>query len=495
MAFAGSAFGRLRGWLPTAAVAGLAGVAGVAGSYLAVGRTPAFVGAPVGDVVTATTPDAVMNAAITYLGDLGHQLAFAVALGLTATLLAAAALAGAVALRTGRRPTAVLQGAALPGMVALALTTDLVSGAGAAAGAGLVVLVAALVPPTADDATVPGRRRLLAALGTALGVSAVASVLTDDGARAPAGLDLPPDARPAVEAHMQTAAERALDVEGLEGLVSSGFYEVDINTVANPDVDRESWTLAVTGAVETEREFTYEDLRAMPREDTFQTLRCVGEALNGRKCDTALWTGVPVRHLLEAVNPQGEYVMLRAVDDYFEEFPVAALRTGTLAYGMNGRDLPRNHGAPVRALVPGHWGEINVKWLDEIEILDQPATGYWEKRGWHGTGPVNTVAKLWQTNHREDGRIEVGGHAYAGTRGIERVEVSTDGGATWAEATLSEPLPGEDVWRQWVHRYRRGERHEVVVRAVDGTGTLQPSEQSEAFPSGPSGWVRSTVVP
>ncbi|MFB6303968.1 MAG: molybdopterin-dependent oxidoreductase, partial [Haloferacaceae archaeon] len=221
------------------------------------------------------------------------------------------------------------------------------------------------------------------------------------------------------------------------------------------------------------------------------------EPLNGHKMDNALWTVVDVKPLLEEAGAPDECcVMARATDGYYEEFPREALESARLAYRMNGRPLPRGHGAPVRLLVPGHWGEINLKWVTELEILEEPAKGYWEKRGWHGTGPVNTVAKLHAENRLDDGRIEVGGHAYAGTRGIERVEVSTDGGETWTDATLSARLPGEDVWRQWRHAYDPPDgAHEVVVRAVDGTGTVQPRERSEAFPSGATGWVSRTVEP
>ncbi|MFC7176028.1 molybdopterin-dependent oxidoreductase [Halosegnis marinus] len=252
----------------------------------------------------------------------------------------------------------------------------------------------------------------------------------------------------------------------------------------------------MTGAVESEVDVGYDDLTAMPSSEVFSTLRCVGEPLNGRKMDTALWTAVPLADLLERAGA-GENccVMLRAADDYYEEFPLAALESGMLAYRMNGRPLPRGHGAPVRALIPGHWGEINVKWLTEIEVLSEPAEGYWENRGWHGTGPVNTVAKL-HAVERDDGRITVAGHAYAGTRGVSAVEVSTDGGATWTGATLSEPLvgsdgaPAADAWRQWSHEYESpGERHEVVVRAREADGTLQPEDRADAFPSGPTGWV------
>jgi hypothetical protein len=92
--------------------------------------------------------------------------------------------------------------------------------------------------------------------------------------------------------------------------------------------------------------------------------------------------------------------------------------------------------------------------------------------------------------------MEVAGPAYAGKRRIDRVEVSTDGGETWHDADLSDPLPADDVWRQWVYRYDPPEgTHEVVVRATDGLGTLQPRDERRAYPNGPSGWVSKTIEP
>jgi hypothetical protein len=194
--------------------------------------------------------------------------------------------------------------------------------------------------------------------------------------------------------------------------------------------------------------------------------------------------------------------MLRAADDFYQEFPLSALEDGLLAFGMNGETIPRSHGYPLRALVPGHWGEVNVKWLTEIEVLEREQQGYWEERGWHGTGPVHTVAKLWDNDdldgivHNDDGTIQLAGHAYAGTRGIDRVEVSTDGGESWTDAELTDPLPGEDVWRQWSHIYDPPDsEHEVVVRAVDGEGNLQTEAEAGAYPNGATGWVRQTVQP
>ncbi len=490
----------LRRWLPWGGLALLGGVAGVAGSFAVVGRTPGFVVAPFDDLVVQYSPDVLLRFAITVLGDLGHQFAFALAIGLAAAVLGVACVPGVLAVRNGQRAFGAFLGAALVGMLGAVLGGTTASGAGAALGAGLTLTAAGAVPG-AERPVSRVRRRVLGAVGSVAAIGVFGLVLdrnagpdgTGDGDGDPF-VRAPAEARPEVSDALDRAADRSLDVDGLEPLVSTNFYEVDINNV-NPDPDPDTWSVSVTGAVETDRTFDLADLRAMPRADRFVSLRCVGDDRNGRKLDTALWTGVPMEAVLDAATPQGQYVMLHGADDYYNEFPIAALWPGLLAYGMNGRDLPRGHGAPARALVPGHWGEINVKWLTEIEVLEREATGYWEKRGWHGTGPVNTVAKLWATTHLGDGRIEVAGAAYAGTRGVQRVEVSTDGGETWTEATLSEPLPGDDVWRQWVHRYEADHKHDVVVRAVDGNGTLQTEQQQAAYPDGATGWVSKTVPP
>jgi DMSO/TMAO reductase YedYZ molybdopterin-dependent catalytic subunit len=480
-----------------AAVALAAGVAAVAGSYAAAGFTPAFVGAPVEGALARAMPGVVVTLAITLLGSLGQQLNLLTALALTAAGLGVPALAARRAARS-RPPVVAAAGVAVAALAVAGLVwllTRAPASAGGAALAGAAVLALAGAAERSGTGVLPTdteRRGVLAALaGTA--VAGVAAGRRGLSGRSRGRQPLPPgEARDL----LREARAKSLDVEGLEPLVSDHFYQVDINSV-DPTVDPEEWTLSITGAVDEAVTIDLEDLRAMESREEFVTLRCVGESLNGRKTDTALWTVVDVAPLLERAGaPDDCCVMLRAADGYFVQFPRTALETGMLAYGMNGRDLPRGHGAPVRALIPGHWGEVNTKWLSEIEVIDEPVDGYWEQRGWHGTGPVNTMAKLHVTNLLSDGRVEVAGHTYAGTRGIERVEVSTDGGETWTDAELSEPLPGEDVWRQWVHRYEPpDEAHEVVVRAVDGEGTLQTREESGAFPSGPTGWVSQTVRP
>jgi DMSO/TMAO reductase YedYZ molybdopterin-dependent catalytic subunit len=528
-----STFTNYAGGIRTALVALAAGVAGMLGSYAITGFTPAFVVAPVDKFLTTTMPSVAIRFAITVLGSLGQKLNLVFAGTL---VVGALAVSVALALFVARRYDA--DGLAIPVSILLvwAVATGLagapLSGLGAAMAAGFVVAAFTLersferlVGVTDPDA----RRQVVTALGAAAGAGLVGAdlgkrratpteeAMADEGDTTYGDVGIPefdvegplsttPDASSAggddpetvtASSLLERADANSLGIDGMDPLVSENFYEVDINSV-NPNVDASRWDLSITGAVGRELTFSYADLAEMEFEHRYSTLRCVGESLNGHKTDTAVWTGVPIAPLLERAVPNSGCgcVMVRAADGYFEEFPLEALRPGMLVLGMNGKRLPRGHGAPVRVLTPGHWGEVNVKWVTEIELLNEEAKGYWEQRGWHGTGPVKTVAKLHAVNGRDDGRIEVGGHAYAGTRGISAVEVSVDGGDSWQETTLSDPLPGDDVWRQWRHVYDPPDgKHDVVVRAREADGTLQPSEETGSFPNGPSGWVEQTINP
>jgi DMSO/TMAO reductase YedYZ molybdopterin-dependent catalytic subunit len=486
----------------TLVVSTCAGLAGVAGSYAVASFTPSFVAGPIAGLMARRMPDVVIRYAITVLGDLGDRLNILTALAISVALFGAAVLVGiSVGRRLEQRRLSAPVGGVLVGAIAFGFTFAPLASVGAGLAAGLVVTVADLAARGSGQGVSSDRRRVLGGVGSAIIAAgggyllgARGSLSRESGAAEP--LDVAAGLRAEIDELLRTAEDRSLGVDGLEPLVSAAFYEVDINAT-DPTIAADEWTLSVTGAVDEELTYDYEDLRAMSAENRFQSLRCVGENLNGEKMDNALWTGVPITELVEPAGPGQECcVMLRAADGFYEEFPLSALEDGFLAFGMNGDRLPRGHGYPARALIPGHWGEINVKWLTEIEVLAEEVDGYWEERGWHGTGPVNTVAKIHQDARLSDGRLQVGGHAYAGTRGVRAVEVSTDGGDTWAEATLSEPLPGTDVLRQWVYEYETpGREHDVVARAIEADGTVQPAEETDAFPSGPAGWVSRTISP
>ena len=474
----------------------LAGISGVAGSYAVAGYTRQFIVAPIDAFVVRLTPGQLVAFVIENIGEEGHLLHIALSFGIATGLLAAIALLG---VRVADRLTEPTLGIVLAGGLTWGLTAAITGDAPLAVGAAAPVLLFTALAVTSvtrsnDDLKhSPARRRVVASALAFVGVSVGVGRLTGEGSTEPTEAAIDDE----VADQMQQAEAQTLDISGdVPGLVSSigEFYNVDIAEF-DPELPSEDWSMTITGEVGEDVTVSYAELTDRPVERRHVTLRCVGESLNGEKLDNAVWTGTPLKPLLEEADPHGECgcAMLRAEDDYFVQFPVDALEDAFLAWEMNGRPLPQSHGHPVRVLVPGHWGETNVKWLSEIELLDEEMDGYWEQRGWHGTGPVNTVAKLWSTTTLDSGAIELAGHAYAGTRGIERVEVSTDGGSTWTDAELSEPLPGEDVWQQWRHEFEPDGSHEVVVRAVDGEGTLQPEERAESFPSGATGWVRQTV--
>jgi DMSO/TMAO reductase YedYZ molybdopterin-dependent catalytic subunit len=503
---------RLRAWLSAhgteLGVAALAAVAALAGSLLAVGITPAFVVASAAAVVLELTPDSLIAVGIGTLRDFAKPL---LAAGSTVLLLL---LYTALVFGVGRVVDSSEAAGRRTGVTLLAVfaATYLITGSLlSSVGAGIGAAVAALAGSAAFDpiGVSQSRRRLLRAGAAAAGAVGIgAFVQAGSGGD---GTAVETDIAPAAQSLLDDADDLSFYFPNMEPMISQDFYQVDIST-ANPDISPEQWSVSVTGLVEEEQSYTLSDLKEFPAERRFVTLRCVSDTMNGTKMDTALWTGVPITDLLDdAGAPESCCVTLHGADDYYVSFPREALDPGLFAYKMNGRRLPRGHGYPLRTLVPGHWGETNAKWLTEIEIREEPEDGYWESRGWEGTGEVHTVAKLHGTETSGES-IRVGGHAYAGTRGISAVELSTDGGDTWVEAMLSDRLPGatpvedgtteptpdgeaKDAWRMWEYEYEKSGEHEVVVRAVDGTGTVQPREEQDTFPEGATGWVRKTIQP
>lgn len=504
-----------------ALLAAAAGTAGVAGSYLVTGWSPAFVVRPVDQAIVNLTPGPIVTFVIETVGDAGHLIHVAMAFAAVIGLFGLVALAG---LRLSARLDRASVGAAATGLaswpLAAGLTGDPTGALGVALPAAAVVALGGLPPASTRSSSSPDpasgdgpsvaadptttvdavRRRTLGVAAGTLGFVLAAVI----GRRVPASegdetlADAPRSEGASERLQEVESASLAVESDDLHGMVSpiGEFYNVDIAEF-DPEVTAAEWSLTFTGETGADRTVAFDELIDRPVEHRAVTLRCVGESLNGRKLDNAVWTGTPIRPLLESVDPEGDCdcAMLRGEDGYYVQFPVDVLAEGFLAWGMNGTELPTGHGHPVRVLIPGHWGETNVKWLSEIELLNVEDDGYWEERGWEGTGEVKTVAKLWDEGITEldDGRIELAGHAYAGTRGIERVEVSTDGGDSWTDAALSDPLPDADVWRQWRHAFDPDGAHEVVVRAVDGEGNRQTREPSDPSPTGASGWVRRTV--
>src|SRR5215218_3267604 len=247
-----------------------------------------------------------------------------------------------------------------------------------------------------------------------------------------------------------------------------------------PLVDAESWRLSVGGLVERQLELSLDALRARPSVSQAVTMECAG---NGRArldprpvsqpwleeaVGTAEWTGTPLRPLLEeaGVLDGAVEVLFAGADrgvqgglehDYERSLPLAeAMREEPLlAWGVNGRPLPPQHGYPLRLVVPGWYGMTSVKWLRRITLLDEPFEGY-QQTGTYlihtseddpGT-PVTRIQPRslllppgmpeFESRRRflPPGRHRLSGRAWSGLAPVARVEVSADGGGGWAAAEL-----------------------------------------------------------
>jgi len=299
------------------------------------------------------------------------------------------------------------------------------------------------------------------------------------------------------------AAER---LEGLLGRIRGlgpvitpvGDHYLVSKNFSDPRVDGSRWRLKIHGLVDHALDLGLEDLKALPSVTRPTTLICISNEVGGHLVGNSLWTGVPMADLLETVGVKSgaTHVILRAADNYSDAFALeVARRDGTMiAYLQDGEPLVRGHGFPARVLAPGIYGMKSVKWLMDVEVVDHDYTGYWEQRGWSRTAVVHTMSRIDTPTATVLGSdAAIGGIAFAGLRGIRRVEVSVDGGSNWNEATLR-PADNAFSWTLWGFEWQVGPGdYEVLVRAVDGTGTLQTSEKSQPLPNGSTGYHRLKV--
>jgi DMSO/TMAO reductase YedYZ molybdopterin-dependent catalytic subunit len=267
--------------------------------------------------------------------------------------------------------------------------------------------------------------------------------------------------------------------------------------------------LVIDGALRAPLAFSADDIRAFPSRSLVVTLECAG---NGRSfldplvpgepwrlgaVSTGEWTGVPLRLLLELAAPTA-----RAVEVVFRgadrgtpselNRPIAYERSlrlrealdsdALLAYAVNGEELPPEHGAPLRLVVPGAYGMASVKWLERITLLERPLAAFYQtERYVIGGVPLGPVAPRAIIVDPIDGAmlprrpLLLRGYAWSGHAPIAMVEVSDDGGRTWAAARLSE-AHSPYAWREWQFAYDPTDRDGVsfLPRATDAAGNEQP---------------------
>jgi len=269
-----------------------------------------------------------------------------------------------------------------------------------------------------------------------------------------------------------------------------------------PTVHFKDWTLSIKGLVERPITLTYDQLLARPTVSQVVTLECVGNTVAGEFMSTAEWQGISIKTLLEEVGAQtGAYdVVFRAADGYSDSIRFDRAMAGDviIAHRMNGVPLPLGHGFPARMIVPGHYGMKSVQWLTEIDVVAQDYKGYYAQKGWTDEAVIKTTSRIDLPEHGstiQGLRHKVEGLAFAGTRGIRLVEISTDGGERWTPATLDAPL-SPYAWRFWDYEWTvpKPGSHTVIVRATDGTGTLQTSIEQDPAPDGATGLQEITIT-
>ena len=288
-----------------------------------------------------------------------------------------------------------------------------------------------------------------------------------------------------------------------------------------PVVDTTSWRLEIDGLVERPLSISLDDLRARPAVEVVSTMECAG---NGRvhvephvvsqpwlleAVGTGRWRGAALAPLLEEVGVAAGAVEVlfegldRGVEGEEEQVYARSLPLGEamrddvlLAYDVNGAALPPQHGFPLRLLVPGWYGMTSVKWLARIRVLDRPFDGYQQRHSYRlrqeegETGeplsriqvralmvPPGIPEYLTRARVVQAGECVLEGRAWSGEAEVAGVDVSTDGGESWADAELEPDSLGRWAWRRWRYEWNAepGE-HELCCRARDDAGNVQPLE-------------------
>jgi DMSO/TMAO reductase YedYZ molybdopterin-dependent catalytic subunit len=290
---------------------------------------------------------------------------------------------------------------------------------------------------------------------------------------------------------------------------NADFYVTSYSST--PRVDVSSWRFKITGLVQNPRQFSYADIRQLPKIDEMLTLECISNPPDGTAISNANWTGVRLRPLLEraGVRPAAKFVAMRGADGYHTVLPVDELMRAEnfRPYLMNGVPLPPEHGYPLRIFIPGKYGMKQPKWLTELEFVDHQFLGYWERRGWSNSAWRKPNSGFFTPKAGRSGffsflsvaaevkgPVDIVGWSLAGPSGIKRVEISTDAGTSWNQAEIIENR-SPYVWTVWKYGFapKATGNYLVKVRATDGNGVVQPSEDPRTG-SGASAQARLPLV-
>ena len=317
--------------------------------------------------------------------------------------------------------------------------------------------------------------------------------------------------------------------ELLDGLLTPNHLFYVRNHFPVPQLDARSHKLTISGAVQNLFTIRFDELLAMPAETRIATMECAGNSrvflsppADGVQwhlgaIGTAEWTGVPLSALLDhaGIDHRACEIVFEGADRgmvkerptppgeicYARSIPVSKAQDALIAYAMNGEALSPDHGFPIRALVPGHYGMASVKWLSTIHVTTSPFQGYFQTTDYaywreNGAGGPERIPLGDLSLKSQIARPQIGESVRAGSRyrvfgaswssgTVEVVEFSDDDGQTWHAAQFLDPAqPG--VWRRWQFEWQVPAAPGACIlrsRARDSQGNLQPDEHDHRYGS------------
>ncbi|MBV2360343.1 sulfite dehydrogenase [Thalassococcus sp. CAU 1522] len=300
-------------------------------------------------------------------------------------------------------------------------------------------------------------------------------------------------------------------IHALDGTITPQGCAFERHHSGAIDLPKDDYRLMINGLVDTPLVFTYADLERFPRENHVYFCECAantgmewaGAQLNGAQFTHGMihnmeYTGVPLRTLLNEAglsgDMSGKWVFVEGADasSNGRSIPMEkALDDVLVAFKANGEALRKEHGYPVRLVVPGWEGNMWVKWLRRIEVMDGPVESREETSKYTDTLEDGTSRKwTWVMDAKSvitspspqspiahgHGPLVITGLAWSGHGAITRVDVSKDGGITWETARLAKPGEKMALTRFYLDTDWSGEEMLLQSRAIDETGYVQPTK-------------------
>lgn len=337
--------------------------------------------------------------------------------------------------------------------------------------------------------------------------------------------------------HSEQTLETKRAAQGAELITPSNDLYIRNNLPAPPEdivADRDAWEVSFEG-VGSPVTMTVGEMKTVGVETVVCVLQCSG---NGRAffehetsgsqwsvgaAGNVVWTGVPLRHLIEAMGGVAEGMtwltgtggeeipegLPKETIQVERSVPKEVLDRAILAWEMNGEPLPLAHGGPLRLIVPGYYGVNNIKYVKRIAFTAEESPAKIQQTGYR-TRPVGEEGdpsqpsmfemnvKSWITGPLEDtktGKVQIHGVAMGGASAVEKIEISTDGGENWTEASFIGPDMGPYAWRPFVLIAELGQgAHMLASRATNAKGEAQPENfEPNERGYGNNGWRAHAV--